>query len=117
MARFELDGNEVMIADRVIPLVREVEIHTAYGEVPVVKLNLVSWPVNARLENPDIWVRADIQTIQQACSVLLTTYRNDADFHKAIIDSIADVAADYGLSERIADRLFDMETVYADCKD
>jgi len=117
MSRVEFDGKQLLIGDRIVPLVREVTIHSAYGEVPTVKADMAAWPINARFENADIWVRADIETIQQACSVLLTAYRGDADFRKAIIDSINDVTADRGLSERIADRLFDMEESYADCTD
>lgn len=59
----------------------------------------------------------EINTVQKACAILLAEYHNDTDFRKAIIDSITSVTADTGLSERIADRIFDMEVDYADYED
>lgn len=110
--KFEFDGKRVLIDGVGVPYVRRVDVHVAVGEVPTAEIETLALPGCLTLDDTNINIKADIATIQQACAVLLAEYRRDADFRKAVIDSITDVTADVGLSERIADRLFDMETEY-----
>ena len=112
--KFELDNKRVLVDGVEVPYVRRVDVHVAVGEVPTAEIETLVLPGCLTLDDTNINIKANIATIQQACAVLLAEYRNDADFRKAVIDSITDVTADVGLSERIADRLFDMETEYAD---
>ena len=113
--KVEFSDGRLFVGDVQVPLVHSVEAHIEAGEVPTLKFETHPSALCLILSDPDIHIQATIDTLQQACAVLLAEYRNDADFRKAVIDSITDVTADVGLSERIADRLFDMETEYADC--
>lgn len=110
--KFVLDDKRVLVDGVEVPYVRRVDVHVAVGEVPTAEIETLALPGCLTLDDTNINIKADIATIQQACAVLLAEYRRDADFRKAVIDSITDVTADDGLSERIADRLFDMETEY-----
>lgn len=125
MARVELDisptcGN-VRIDGREVKGVRAVSLNAECGWVPTVTLEVNAFDSKIAVDGAGVTVNQTVyhtvRDLQSACSLLISEYKTDADFRKAVIDSIADVTADYGLSERIADRLFDMETVYANCKD
>lgn len=125
MARFELDisstYSNVKIDGREVKGVRAVSLNAESGWVPTVTLEVDALDSKIAVDRADVTVNQTVyntaRDLQSACSLLTDEYRHDADFRKAVIDSITDVTADYGLSERIADRLFDMETVYADSKD
>lgn len=125
MARFELDigptHGKVAIDGTEIKGVRAVSLNAEAGSIPAVTLDVYALDGKIAVDGADVTVNQTLfysaKDLQSACSLLINEYRKDADFRKAVIDSIADVTADYGLSERIADRLFDMETVYADSKD
>ena len=110
----KFDGENLRIDSTPLRGVYKADLHMEYGVAPTMKVEMLAWPLNMELDRADIHIRATVDTLQQACAVLLAEYRNDADFRKAVIDSMTDVTADVGLSERIADRLFDMETEYAD---
>lgn len=125
MAKFELDirqaHGKVAIDGTEIKGVRAVNFSAEAGCIPSVTLDVYAIDDKIAVDGADVTVKQMVlfpaRTVQEACRVLINEYRTDADFRKAVIDSIADVTADYGLSERIADRLFDMEIGYADCKD
>lgn len=125
MARVELDighaHGKVAIDGTEIKGVRAVNFNAEAGSIPTVTLDVYAIDDKIAIDGADVTINQTLfysaRDLQSACSLLIDEYRHGADFRKAIIDSIADVTADYGLSERIADRLFDMETVYADSKD
>lgn len=125
MAKFELDirqaHGKVAIDGTEIKGVRAVNFSAEAGCIPSVTLDVYAIDDKVAVDGANVTINETLfysaRDLQSACSLLINEYRKDADFRKAVIDSIADVTADYGLSERIADRLFDMETVYVDCKD
>lgn len=59
----------------------------------------------------------NIGAVSKACSVLVREYRENEYFREAVIESINSVTADTGLSEAVANRLFDLEEPYEhDCE-